>query len=67
MHVALGPVRLVCFFLLMAAIGTVNTIGQNQPVEPSMCPAETEANSNQTSGPTYIYQDAIQTKKNGAN
>jgi hypothetical protein len=47
----------------MAAIGTVNTIGQNQSAESSMCPAETEANSNQTSGPTYMYQDAIQSKK----
>jgi hypothetical protein len=47
----------------MAGIETVGTISHNKPAEP----AEAQANSNQINGPTYMYQDAIQSKKNGAN
>jgi hypothetical protein len=64
-----ASIRMVVFgwtvFWLMAGIETVRTISHNKPAEP----AEAEANSNQISGPTYMYQDAIQSKKkkNGAN
>jgi hypothetical protein len=44
---------------LMAGIETIRSISHNKPAEP----AEAEANSNQISGPTYMYQDAIQSKK----